>query len=579
MTELSGTALTPLLRVEDLRIVARGTPERVLVDDISFTLDSGQVLGLIGESGAGKSTIGQAILGHLRQGMALTGGRILFDDKDLACLPQPQLRRIRGKRIAHVAQSAGGAFNPALTIGAQVVEAARLHGQMDAMAARERALELFRLFSLPEPEKFYLRYPHQVSGGQLQRAMIAMALCSAPDLIVFDEPTTALDVITQLGILQTIAGVIRRFGVAAIYISHDLAVVAQLADHILVLRHGRQVEYGTTRQILHAPAARYTNDLLDAGRGAHRRPATRIENPQLLSIRSLSASYHHQPVLDGISLSLLKGRTLALIGESGSGKSTLGKVVCGLLAAKSGSITLDGRALPPTLGERSREHLQRIQMIHQTPDSALNPKLLIGDQLNRALQKFTDLSREQRRRRVLELLGQVGLSAIVAQRLPHTLSGGQKQRVCVARALAAKPDLIVCDEPTSALDPLVAREILALLRQLQEDTGVSYLFITHDLHVVEEIADDVAVLCHGRIVRQGSVDEALNPPLDAYTQRLIEAVPQMREDWLAKISISLDRQQVIALGTGSDTLSWGSEIQSGWRERRPESLTTFFPES
>ncbi|HXR02100.1 MAG TPA: ABC transporter ATP-binding protein [Pseudomonas sp.] len=538
MTEFSGPAPAPLLHVKNLRIVAKGKLERVLVDDISFTLHVGQVLGLIGESGAGKSTIGQAILGHLRQGMALTGGRILFDGEDLAGLPEPRLRRLRGKRIAYVAQSASAAFNPALTIGAQVVEAARLHGQMDATAARERALELFRVFCLPQPEQFYLRYPHQVSGGQLQRAMIAMALCSAPDLIVFDEPTTALDVITQLGILQVIAGVIRQSGVAAIYISHDLAVVAQLADHILVLRHGRQVEYGLTRQVLHAPAARYTSDLLAAARGSLRPKVTRFASEELLAIRSLNASYRAQPVLGDISLNLCKGRTLALIGESGSGKSTLGKVICGLLAPKSGSMILNGTALPPTLAQRSRQHLQRIQMIHQIPDSALNPKLLIGDQLNRALQKFTDMGREQRQRRVLELLAQVGLEGTVSQRLPHTLSGGQKQRVCIARALAAKPDLIVCDEPTSALDPLIARDILALLRQLQRDTGVSYLFITHDLHVVQEIADDVAVLCAGRIVRQGSVDEALSPPLDAYTQRLIEAVPQMTQDWLAKIPIS-----------------------------------------
>jgi ABC-type glutathione transport system ATPase component len=536
MADVPSITPTPLLRVEQLRIVAKGKPPRTLVDDISFTLNAGQVLGLIGESGAGKSTIGQAILGHLREGMALSGGRILFNGQDLLRLSEPQMRQIRGKRIAYVAQSAGVAFNPALTIGKQVVEAARLHGLMDAHMAKERALNLFQRFALPNPEQFFLRYPHQVSGGQLQRAMIAMALCSAPDLIVFDEPTTALDVITQLGILQAIAGVIREAGVAAIYISHDLAVVAQLADHIMVLRHGRRVEYGTTRQILHAPVEAYTQELLSAERGGHRPRAGQSAHTPLLAIRSLSARYHHQSVLDAVSLSLSKGRTLALIGESGSGKSTLGKVICGLLAADGGSMTLNGVALPSTLRQRTRQHLQRIQMIHQIPDNALNPELLIGDQLNRALQKFTALGREPRQRRVIELLGQVGLNAEVAQRYPHTLSGGQKQRVCIARALAAQPDLIVCDEPTSALDPLVARDVLQLLRQLQHDTGVSYLFITHDLHVVKEIAHDVAVLCDGRIVRQGGVDEALSGPLDVYTQRLIEAVPQMREDWLAQMT-------------------------------------------
>lgn len=535
MAESPSAAPARLLSVEHLRIAANGKPERLLVDDISFTLNAGQVLGLIGESGAGKSTIGQAILGHCRDGMTLTGGRIMFHDQDLARLSERKLRQIRGKRIAYVAQSAGAAFNPALTIGAQVVEAARLHGVLDAQAARARALELFQLFSLPQPEQFYLRYPHQVSGGQLQRAMIAMALCSGPELIIFDEPTTALDVITQLGILQAIAEVTRHAGVAAIYISHDLAVVAQLADHIMVLRHGRQVEHNTTRQILHFPAQEYTRDLLNAGRGNHRPGVAQGGDRVLLAIRSLNARYYHQRVLDGISLSLSQGRTLAVIGESGSGKSTLGKVICGLLAAEGGSLALNGLPLPPTLRQRSSRHLQRIQMIHQIPDTALNPKLLIGDQLNRALQKFTALDRGQRQRRVNELLGQVGLDAALAQRYPHTLSGGQKQRVCIARALAAQPDLIVCDEPTSALDPLVAREVLQLLRQLQQNTGVAYLFITHDLQVVKEIAHDVAVLRDGRIIRQGSVDEALSPPLDAYTQRLIDAVPEMREDWLTSV--------------------------------------------
>lgn len=536
MAEVSELTPTPLLRVEHLRIVAKGNPPRTLVDDISFTLNPGQVLGLIGESGAGKSTIGQAILGHLRQGMLLSGGRILFEGEDIARLSEPRLRQLRGKRIAYVAQSAGASFNPALTLGAQVVEAAQLHGLLSAEAAKGRALDLFRQFSLPDPEQFYQRYPHQVSGGQLQRAMIAMALCSAPDMIVFDEPTTALDVITQLEILQAIASVIRQGRVAALYISHDLAVVAQLADHIMVLRHGRRVEYGTTRQILEAPVEAYTRDLLNAERGGHRPKATKTEGSEVLAIRALGVRYQHRQVLEGVSLTLGKGRTLALIGESGSGKSTLGRAICGLLAAEAGSITLNGTALPPTLERRTHEQLRRVQMIHQVPDNSLNPKLLVGDQLDRALRKFTPSNRNERQRRVVELLRQVGLDAAIAQRYPPTLSGGQKQRVCIARALAAQPDLIVCDEPTSALDPLVAREVLALLRQLQQDTGVAYLFITHDLHVVREIAHDVAVLCAGRILRQGSVDQALSPPLDAYTQCLIEAVPQMRGDWLAQLA-------------------------------------------
>lgn len=536
MVDFTPVATAPLLRVEQLRIAAKGEPERLLVDDVSFSLEAGEVLGLIGESGAGKSTIGQALLGHLREGMAVAGGRILFEGRDLLHLSEPELRRIRGKRIAYVAQSAGSAFNPALSIGAQVIEAAQLHGLMDAQTAKARALELFAQFSLPQPEAFFSRYPHQVSGGQLQRAMIAMALCSSPQLIVFDEPTTALDVVTQLGILQAIAQVIRRAGVAAIYISHDLAVVAQLADQIMVLRHGRCVEHGTTEQILQRPAQGYTQDLLNAGRAGRMLGSTDAAANELLVIRSLTACYQQRPVLNDLSLSLCQGRTLALIGESGSGKSTLGRAICGLLGDVGGSMTLNGKPLPPTLSRRTREHLQQIQMVHQIPDNALNPRLCIGDQLERAVQTFTGLSRPLRQRRVAELLEHVGMPADTAKRLPHTLSGGQKQRVCIARALAAEPALIICDEPTSALDPLVALDVLALLRRLQTETGVSYLFITHDLHVAREIAHEVAVLHDGRIVRHGRTAEALSAPLDDYTRRLVEAVPQMRQDWLMQMA-------------------------------------------
>lgn len=531
----NGLQTPPLLSVNQLRVVTTDREPRRLVDDISFDLRAGEVLGLIGESGAGKSTIGQAILGYCRQGMRIAGGSIHFDRQDLAQLSERKLRAVRGKRIAYVAQSAGAAFNPAQTIGDQVVEAARLHGVLDAAAARARAQELFSLLSLPQADRFYHRYPHQVSGGQLQRAMIAMALCSSPELIIFDEPTTALDVVTQLGILKAIKQAIEYSGVAAIYISHDLAVVAQLADQIMVLRHGRQVEYNTTRQILAAAQQDYTRQLIGAGRSDQYVASAAPDAAPLLSVQHLQVSYHHQAVIADINLTLLRGSTLAVIGESGSGKSTLGKAVCGLITPDKGEITLDGVLLPASLRQRSRRQLQQVQMIHQIPDTALNPKQRIGDQLDRALKQFTPLDRAGRRQRVSQLLLQVGLDAGLARRYPTTLSGGQKQRVCIARALAAEPALIVCDEPTSALDPLVAQEVLLLLRQLQAQTGVSYLFITHDLHVVRAIADRVAVLREGRIVRQGSVAETLHAPQDDYTRQLIAAVPEMRADWLSAL--------------------------------------------
>jgi len=521
---------TPLLSVEQLVVVSADKVKRRLVDNVSFELRAGEVLGLIGESGAGKSTIGLAILGHCRNGMRIESGKIQFKDTDLNRQSPRQLRTIRGRKIAYVAQSAGAAFNPAITLGEQVIEATLKHRILPRQQAQAKAIELFSQLGLPDPAQFYQRYPHQVSGGQLQRAMIAMALCAGPELLIFDEPTTALDVTTQLGVLKAIAEVIRISGVAAIYISHDLAVVAQISDRIMVLQHGKTVEHAPTRQLLISPAEDYTRRLLNA-QGEHREPMP-MNQPELLRIDNISARYHHQPVLKNVTLSLPRGRTLAVIGESGSGKSTVGKVICGLHVPENGSVSLANQPLAAGLKSRTRQQLRDIQLIHQIPDTALNPKEMIGRQISRVLECFTSLNRKQREARVAELLAQVGLNSELAARYPAALSGGQKQRVCIARALAAEPKLIICDEPTSALDPLVARDVLALLRQIQEQTGISYLFITHDLQVVREVADEVAVLFKGEIVRNGSVFTTLAEPLDNYTRELLRSVPEMRIGWL-----------------------------------------------
>ena len=522
-----------VLSIENLCVVSQGKNSRTLVDDVSFTVKRGEVLGLIGESGAGKSTIGLAILGHCRQGMRIRSGKIAFSGQELTSLSERQLRQVRGRKIAYVAQSAGAAFNPAITLGEQVIEAALKHNVYPRRQAQAKAIALFEQLGLPHPQAFYQRYPHQVSGGQLQRAMIAMALCAGPELLIFDEPTTALDVTTQLGVLKAISDVIRFSGVAAIYISHDLAVVAQISDHIMVLQHGKTVEQAGTAQLLSQPQQVYTRRLLHA-QGGNKTPQTG-HAPAALDISNISARYHAQPVLQNVSLSLPRGRTLAVIGESGSGKSTLGKVICGLLTQESGEVSLNQQVLPASLHQRSRVQLRDVQLIHQIPDTALNPKERIGSQISRALACFTSLNRSQREARVSELLAQVGLHAELAARFPAALSGGQKQRVCIARALAAEPKVIVCDEPTSALDPLVARDVLALLRQIQQDTAISYLFITHDLQVVREIADEVAVLRQGVIVRQGPVTSALAEPLDDYTRELLRSVPEMRVGWLEEM--------------------------------------------
>jgi peptide/nickel transport system ATP-binding protein len=519
---------------------------KILVDGVSFALRRRNVLGLIGESGAGKSTIGLTALGYCRPGVEATGGEVRFDGRDILALPEAERSRLRGSRVAYVAQSAAGSFNPAYTLGEQVIEAAVCHGVLSRSEALERAQELFALLGLPEPREFLHRYPHQVSGGQLQRAMTAMALCPRPDLIVFDEPTTALDVTTQIGVLLAIRKAIEATGVAALYISHDLAVVAQIADDILVLRHGKTVEYGSAEQIIDAPREDYTRRLV----GIHGKagPQAREPGAAVLSVQDVSMSYRSGPaVLSGVSLELLPGQTLALVGESGSGKSSLGRVLCGLTPASDGTILFHGTPLALRLQRRTKDELRRLQIINQSPDVALNPRQTVETIVGRPLTFYFGTRGAERRQRVAELLRQVELDPSFMARYPAALSGGEKQRVCIARALAAKPEAIICDEPTSALDPLVAQGVLALLSRLQGETGVSLLFITHDIHIVRSIADSIAVMHQGKIVRAGTARSVLSPPFDPETARLLSAVPEMELGWL-------DRWSALRLGASPVSL-------------------------
>ncbi|MBC8719809.1 ABC transporter ATP-binding protein [Ochrobactrum sp. Marseille-Q0166] len=521
----------PLLNIRGLRI---SSDEGLIVDGIDLTLQKGHVLGLIGESGAGKSTIGLAALGFARSGLQITGGSVALDGQDILSLSGKNRQRIRGSRIAYVAQSAAAAFNPAHKLIDQVTEASVWHGLMKRGEARSRAVELFTLLGLPDPQNFGERYPHQVSGGQLQRAMTAMALCTSPDLVVFDEPTTALDVTTQIEVLIAIKKAIATTGTAALYISHDLAVVAQIADEIMVLRHGKMVERGSVRKIFDAPQEDYTRQLVAV---RQKEIEGRIEtSASLLSIANISASYSPAtPVLADITLDLAKGQTLAIVGESGSGKSTLARVVCGLLAPTAGNIHFDGAVLPASLERRSKETLRNIQMISQLPDLALNPRRTIAEIIGRPLQFYFGMPRDLRSNAVDELMELTGLPKSLLKRYPAELSGGQKQRVCIARALAARPKLLVCDEPTSALDPLVAEGILELLRRVQNETETSYLFITHDLAIVRAIADKIAVMHRGTVVRYGLKSDVLSPPYDDYTAKLLASVPQMKPGWLDDI--------------------------------------------
>jgi peptide/nickel transport system ATP-binding protein len=525
-----------LLDIRNLTIKAGDTK---LVDDVSFTLQRGRVLGLIGESGAGKSTIGLAALGYGRRGVRITGGRVVLDGTDILTLSPGETRRVRGAAVTYVAQSAAAAFNPAHRLLDQVIEASIQHGLMRKDEAIARAKTLFGLLGLPDPEHFGAHYPHQVSGGQLQRAMTAMALCPKPQLVVFDEPTTALDVTTQIEVLAAIKQAIASTGTAALYISHDLAVVAQIADEIMVLRHGKAVEHGPSAELFTAPKADYTRRLMSVQQAE--KPGAAAEAQVLLKAQNIAAGYGgHAEVLSDISFEVRAGETLAVVGESGSGKSTLARVLVGLLPARTGSIAFNGAPLALALQQRQREQLRNLQMIHQMPDVALNPRQTVGTIIGRPLDFYFRSGSAEKARRVAELLDQIELPRSMLDRYPGQLSGGQKQRVCIARALAAKPRLIICDEPTSALDPLVAEGILSLLTQIQRDTGTSYLFITHDIGIVRAIADSVAVMHRGRMVRYGRKAEVLSPPFDAYTAQLLQSVPEMRIGWLDEL---LDRRK------------------------------------
>ncbi len=529
-----------LLDIRNLKIEARVYPpgeaprDVTIVDGVSLTLARGKVLGLIGESGAGKSTIGLSAMAYGRGGVRITGGEVILNGRDILKAGKDGVRKLRGAEVCYVAQSAAAAFNPAHRLMDQVVEAAILHGSATRAEAEKRAKQLFRKLSLPNPDTIGERYPHQVSGGQLQRVMTAMALCSEPDLIVFDEPTTALDVTTQIDVLAAIKDAIRDTGVAALYITHDLAVVAQVSDEIMVLRHGKLVEWGGTRQIIKEPRQEYTNALVSVHHIEHKEKAP--GTTPILSVKNVTAAYSGgmAKVLKNVSVDIFPGQTLAVVGESGSGKSTLARAITGLLPPEEGAVTFAGRPLSKALKDRTRDDLRELQMIYQMADVAMNPRQTVGTIIGRPLEFYFGVKGRERDKRVAELLDKIEMGKGFVDRYPAELSGGQKQRVCIARALAAKPMLIICDEVTSALDPLVAHGILELLLDLQKEEDVAYLFITHDLATVKSIADSIAVMYRGEVVRYGPKSKVLTPPFDAYTDLLLSSVPEMELGWLEK---------------------------------------------
>ena len=512
-----------------------------IVRDVSFSVASGRVLALIGESGSGKTTISLACMGYTRPGCVITGGSVRLGDEAVLEASSGRRRELRGGDVAYIAQSAAASFNGALTLNRQVTEAPVIKGRMSQAEATERAVQLYRDLDLPDPEHIGRRYPHQLSGGQLQRMMAAMAMVSAPKLLILDEPTTALDVTTQIEVLRAFKRLVRTSGTSAIYVSHDLAVVAQMADDVLVLKDGRMVEFGSVESIIEAPRQAYTRELIGAAhvmpkvtRAGHATADGVVRQP-LLRVEQVSAGYGRTPrelALRGVTLEAFSGRTLGLIGESGSGKTTLGRVVSGLMKPASGHVTLNGKRLADEVEQRSRDELRAIQFAFQMADVALNPRHTIETTLSRPLAFYFGTGRREARQRVEELLGLVELPPDFARRYPRQLSGGERQRVNLARALAAEPELIICDEVTSALDTVVASAILALLRDLQKRLGVGYVFISHDISTIARISDEVAVLRRGEVVAFGAMDEVLSPPWHPYTELLLKSVPDLRTDWL-----------------------------------------------
>ncbi|MDM8543566.1 ABC transporter ATP-binding protein [Desulfococcaceae bacterium HSG9] len=536
-----------LLEVKDLKIQApkENAPPIPIVKGVSFNVKRGQVVALIGESGSGKTTIALSSLAYCKPGLEFSGGEVRLDGQDLLQMSDVQHRDIRGRRVAYLAQSAAATFNPAITIGEQVTESSVLHGILTQEGANKRAERLYRALELPDPDRMGRRYPHQVSGGQLQRLMAAMALCGKPDLMILDEPTTALDVTTQIEVLKAFKKVIREEQSAAIYVTHDLAIVAQIADHIVVLYSGRVQEQGSAEQIITRPAHNYTHRLMEAVRP----PPTSVtheeytdkddrEKPAIV-MDDVTAGYGKivgdEPqftILRNIDVQVDKAQVVGVIGESGCGKSTLARVAAGLLGAAKGKVVMEGKTLQPSMLKRSKDDLRKVQFVYQMADTALNPKQLIGDIIGRPLEFYLGLTGKQKRERVAELLDMVELPQEFANRYQMELSGGQKQRVNLARHLAAKPDILLCDEVTSALDSIVGDNVIKLLTRLRKKTGVSIVFITHDLSTVASFSDRIVVLYAGRVVEQGTTDQVLNPPYHPYTRLLITSVPELRIGWL-----------------------------------------------
>ena len=541
--------MTPLLKINDLRVnidTARGpiTP----VNNVSLEIGPGEMLGLVGESGSGKSMTAMSILQMLpAESARITGGSITFDGDDLVAMPERKLRQIRGGKVGTIFQEPMTALNPVLSIGDQLTEPVRKHLGMNRRQAYARGLEMLDMVGIRDPQRVMADYPFQLSGGMRQRVMIAMAMSCEPKLLIADEPTTALDVTTQLQILDLMVGLQRDHGTAILLITHDLGVIAQTCQRVAVMYGGQIVETATVDDLFERPQHDYTRRLLSFLPKPEDRPGTTQPRERaaidttaapLLEVKNLTMHYETrrphplapkpEPVkaVDGVSFSVQRGSTLAIVGESGSGKTTTGRAVLRLVEPTAGSVLFDGRDILAMNPDAMRAARSDMQIIFQDTYASLDPRWHIGRSLAEPLVTHSELGKTERADRVAEILELVGLEPSHADRFPHEFSGGQRQRIGIARALMLNPSFIVCDEPVSALDVSVQAQVLDLMKKLQAELGLTYLFISHDLSVVAEMADDVIVMNRGRIVEQASVAQLYNAPQHPYTKALLAAVPQ-----------------------------------------------------
>ncbi len=538
----------PILSVKDLTLTVEernGTKE--LLKSISFAIRPGDVFALVGESGSGKSLTALAIMRLLPDAISIDSGDILLKQKSLFSIPELQMQKVRGKSIAMIFQEPMTALNPVMTTGEQVAEVIRLHLGLQDNAVKDKVISLFREVGLKNAEQRYDWYPHQLSGGQKQRVMIAMALACEPDLLIADEPSTALDVTIQAQVLALLKQIRDQRGLSILFITHDMGVVAEMADQVAVMRKGEIVETANTHHFFTRAQHPYTKSLLKNAI-PERVKKSHEAAPSLLKITDLKVHFPirkglfqrtvgHVKAVDGVTLSIHKGKTLALVGESGSGKSTIGMAILSLLNITAGSITFEGIELTTLDASALKPYRRKIQVIFQDPYSALNPRMTIGEIIREGMNSLNVGPKDKagQNERIRELLLKVDLEAEHAHRYPHEFSGGQRQRIGIARALAVEPELIICDEPTSALDVSVRAQVLTLLSNLQKESGVSLLFITHDLSIIPTIADEVAVMKDGKIVEQGLVGDVMKNPQQAYTQKLLDSAPRLVREHLAGV--------------------------------------------